>query len=170
VGLPLELLYADDLILMAESEEGLRDKLVKWKSGLEAKGVKMNTGKNKVMFNCNMKDRMEEKGKWPCSMCKMEVCVNLIPCHSCKKWMHKQCSGVKRSLLKASQSFICRSCKINRMITDGLTGNTDLRMDISNGVLLEKVDKFSYLGDMLGADGRCDAAVTARVRSAWKVL
>jgi len=35
-GLPLELLYADDLILMAESEESLRVKIVKWKSGLEA--------------------------------------------------------------------------------------------------------------------------------------
>jgi len=30
-GLPLELLYADDLILMAENEESLRDKIVKWK-------------------------------------------------------------------------------------------------------------------------------------------
>ena len=40
-GLPLELLYADDLILMAESEENLRDKIVKWKSGSEAKGLKM---------------------------------------------------------------------------------------------------------------------------------
>jgi len=29
-GLPLELLYADDLILMAESEESLHDKIVKW--------------------------------------------------------------------------------------------------------------------------------------------
>ena len=48
-GLPLELLYADDLILMAESEESLHDKIVKCKSGLEAKGLKMNTGKTKVM-------------------------------------------------------------------------------------------------------------------------
>jgi len=30
-GLPLELLYADDLILMAESEESVRNKIVKWK-------------------------------------------------------------------------------------------------------------------------------------------
>ena len=30
-GLPLELLYADDLILMAESEESLHDKIEKWK-------------------------------------------------------------------------------------------------------------------------------------------
>jgi len=48
-GLPLELLYADDLILMAEIEESLRDNIVKWKSGLEAKGLKINTGKTKVM-------------------------------------------------------------------------------------------------------------------------
>jgi len=48
-GLPLEILYADDLILMAESEESLRDKIVKWKSGLEAKGVKMNTGNTVVV-------------------------------------------------------------------------------------------------------------------------
>ena len=46
-GLPLELMYADDLILMAQSKESLRDKIVKWKSGLEAKGLKMNTGKTK---------------------------------------------------------------------------------------------------------------------------
>jgi len=46
-GLPPELMYADDLILMAESEVSLRDKIVKWRSGLEAKGLKMNTGKMK---------------------------------------------------------------------------------------------------------------------------
>ena len=28
-------------------------------------------------------------------------------------------------------------------------------------VSLEKVDKFCYLGNMLGADGGCDSAVTA---------
>ena len=44
-GLPLELLYAYDLILMAESEGSLRDKIVKWKSRLEAKGLKMSESK-----------------------------------------------------------------------------------------------------------------------------
>ena len=57
-GLPLELLYVDDLILMSECEESLRDKILKWKLGLEAKGLKMNTGKTKVMFSCSMKDRV----------------------------------------------------------------------------------------------------------------
>jgi len=44
-------------------------------------------------------------------------------------------------------------------------------IDIGNGVSLEKVDKFCYLGDMLDADGGCDSAatkLTTRVRSAWK--
>ena len=36
-GLLLELLYADDLILMAESEESLREKVVQWKLGLKAR-------------------------------------------------------------------------------------------------------------------------------------
>ena len=55
---------------------------------------------------------------------------------------------------------------MDRPITDGL--NTVLHLDIGNGVSLEKVDKLCYLGDMLDADGGCDSAVTARVRSAWK--
>ena len=84
-GLPLELLYARDLILMAENEKSLRDKIVKWKSGLEAKGLKMNTGgKTKVMFSCSMKDKVEEKGKWPYSVCKKGVGNNSIFCHGCK--------------------------------------------------------------------------------------
>jgi len=66
----MELLYADDLILMAKSQESLREKIVQWNSGLEAKDLKMNTGKMKVMFDCSMKDRVEERGKWPCGVCK----------------------------------------------------------------------------------------------------
>jgi len=84
-GLPLELLYADDLILMAESEESLHDKIVKWKSGLEAKGLKTNTGKMKEMFSCSMKDKVEEKGKWLYGVCKKGVGNNSILCHGCKK-------------------------------------------------------------------------------------
>jgi len=98
-GLPLEFLYADDLILMAESEESLRDKIVKWKSGLEAKCLKMNTRKTKPMFSCSMKDKVEKKGKWPCSVCKKGVGNNSILCHGCKKWIHKRCSEVSMILI-----------------------------------------------------------------------
>ena len=82
--MPLELLYADDLILMAEREESLRDKIVKWKLGLEPKGLTNNSGKTKVMFSCGMKDKVEEKGKWPCCVYKKGVGNNSILCHGCK--------------------------------------------------------------------------------------
>ena len=42
--------------------------------------------------------------------------------------------------------------KIDRPITDGL--NTNLHLDIGNGVSLEKVDKFCYLGDNVGCRWR----------------
>jgi len=112
--LPLDLLYADDLILTAESEESLHDKIIKWKAGLEAKVLKTNTGKTKVMFSCSVKHSVEEKGKWPCGVCKKSVGNNSILCHGCKKWIHKRCSGVKGSLCNASQPFICRCCKVHR--------------------------------------------------------
>ena len=46
----------------------------------------------------------------------------------------------------------------NHYLLNGL--NTDLHLDIGNGVSLEKVDKFCYLGDMLDADRGCDSAAT----------
>ena len=48
-GVPWELLYADDLVLIAESEDKLLDKLRVWKKGVEEKGLKVNVGKTKVM-------------------------------------------------------------------------------------------------------------------------
>ena len=36
----MELLYADDLVLVAETEELLMEKLRKWKKGMELKGLK----------------------------------------------------------------------------------------------------------------------------------
>ena len=43
--LPMELLHADDLVLMAESKELLMEKLRKWKKGIKAKGFRVNAGK-----------------------------------------------------------------------------------------------------------------------------
>jgi len=48
------------------------------------------------------------------------------------------------------------------------TADVNEDLDICDGVLLEKVDKFCYIGDMLSTSGGCDLAVTARVRCAWE--
>ena len=71
----MELLYADDLILMAESEESLRDKIAKCKSGLEAKCLKMNTGKTKVMFSSSMKIRWKRKVSGPVVYVRRELAI-----------------------------------------------------------------------------------------------
>jgi len=41
-GLLFEILYADDLVLMADSMEELRMKFDKWKNAIEKKGLKVN--------------------------------------------------------------------------------------------------------------------------------
>ena len=69
-------------------------------------------------------------------------------------------NGVKWSLHKTSQSFVCESCNIDRPITRGLS--TDLDFDIGNGyhwIRQINSDKFSYLWYIMqDADGGCDSA------------
>ena len=38
-GLPIELLHADELVLMAEAVEFLKEKIVKWKNGYGGHGT-----------------------------------------------------------------------------------------------------------------------------------
>ena len=44
-GLPWELLYTDDLVLVAQSKEELREKVLQWKECMELKGLKVNIKK-----------------------------------------------------------------------------------------------------------------------------
>ena len=46
-----EILYADDLVLMSETMEGLRENFWKWKEALESKRLKVNLGKTKVLVS-----------------------------------------------------------------------------------------------------------------------
>ena len=48
-GLPSELLYADDLVIMAPTMEQLVRQVADWRASLLGKGLKVNAGKSKVM-------------------------------------------------------------------------------------------------------------------------
>ena len=48
-GLPSELLYADDLVIMAPTMEQLGRRVAEWRASLLGKGLKVNAGKSKVM-------------------------------------------------------------------------------------------------------------------------
>jgi len=82
-GLPFELLYADDLVLMADSQDNLMVKLKRWKESLEAKGLRVNMGKTKVMHCCDRDHQPQACGKYPCGICKKGVGRNSIECTGC---------------------------------------------------------------------------------------
>ena len=65
LGLPRELLYAHNLVLMIESIEELKEKVIRWKECMEAKGLRMNTDKTKVIVSGKDKGHLEKLGKLP---------------------------------------------------------------------------------------------------------
>ena len=54
-----ELLYADGFVLMGETNEGLKDKFLKWKEVFESNSLNVGLGKTKVMVSSGItKDTM----------------------------------------------------------------------------------------------------------------
>ena len=107
----MELLYADDLVLMAESEVELVEKIRKWKAGMEDKGLRVNMGKTKVMRCSVDAGQVQKSGKYPCAVCSKGVGTNAIWCMTCRAWVHKKCSGVKGSLQRVPASqYRCVKC------------------------------------------------------------
>ena len=78
-----ELLYADDLVLTAESNEEVTDMFNKWKEGMEQRGLKINTEKTKSMVTRNRTRERIRSGRWPCGCCGRGVGANCAECNKC---------------------------------------------------------------------------------------
>ena len=50
-----EILCADDLVLMSENLDDIRERLQRWTSAFEDKGLKVNVGKTKMMLVVDVK-------------------------------------------------------------------------------------------------------------------
>ena len=61
---PWELLYADDLVLTAESKEEVTDMFNRWKEGMEQRGLKINMEKTKSMVTGNKARERIRLGRW----------------------------------------------------------------------------------------------------------
>jgi len=157
VALPWELLYADDLVVIAETENDLIKRLNEWNHFVENRGMGVNINKTNVMISGERQKVMQKAVRWSCGVYGRGVGNNSIQCTSCKKWVHRKCSGIKGSMYKVIKTFICRGF----MIPVTSTGCTSAKAK------LELVDKFSYLGDMLSVDGDANAAVENRIRIGW---
>jgi len=69
VALPWELLYADDLTVIAETEEELIKRLTEWKDNVESKSVRVNMIKTKVMISGERQKVRQKAVRWPCGVC-----------------------------------------------------------------------------------------------------
>ena len=77
-----------------------------------------------------------------------------MQCTDCSGWVHKQCTDVKGSLARVEDTFACK------VFADDREGNgVDESMDLGNGVHLENVGKFCYLGDTLNGGGANSASI-----------
>ena len=61
-------LYADDLVIVAESLEECVRRLLTWKAAMEKKGLRVNAGKTKIMICCTGLNLLQSSGKFPCTV------------------------------------------------------------------------------------------------------
>ena len=110
-GVPWELLYADDLAVIADTLEECVSTLNAWKEGMENKGLRVNMKKIKFMVTGPGLDVLRDSGAFPCAVCRNGVgSSNAIKCSQCKLWVHKKvqqypgqnCSKPKLCLPKVS--------------------------------------------------------------------
>ena len=116
VGCPWELLYAGNLVLMAETLKDLKKKLTIWKDNIEAKRLWVIVNKTKLV--CSKHSLSVKSGlvKWPCSIYCKGVGNNSILSQSCNHWVYKRFSKIKGKL-KADLSFKCDTCT-NNIVTN----------------------------------------------------
>ena len=115
-GVPWEVLYADDLVIIADSLEECVRRLLIWKEAMEKKGLRVNAGKTKVMICGTGLDLLQSSGEYPCAVCRTGVGNNSIYCNGCKLWVHKKCSGLQR--LTPNPDYRCARCMENARPTD----------------------------------------------------
>ena len=116
-GVPWEDLYADNLVIIAESLEEWVRRLFTWKEAIEEKGLRVNAGKTKIMI-CGMGlDLLQSSGEFPCAVCRTGVGSNSIFCKGCKHWVHKKCSELK--CLTEDPDYRCTPCQGTARPLDG---------------------------------------------------
>jgi len=89
VALPWELLYTDDLVVIAEIEDLIK-RLNEWKNNVENRGMKVNMNKTKVMISRERQKSVQKAARWLCGVCGRGVGSNSIQCTSCQNLVHEK--------------------------------------------------------------------------------
>ena len=161
-GVPWKDLYADSLVIIAESLEVCVRRLLTWKEAMEEKELRVNAGKTKIMIYGTGLDLLQSSDEFPCAVCCTGVGSNSIFCKGCKHWVHKRCSGLK--CVTEDPDYRCTRCKGTARPLDGRP-QSEVQVGPDK---LEVVASFCYLGDMLSAAGGWELLTTTRVKTVWK--
>ena len=156
------MLYADDLVILAETFEDLMTKMAVWRNGIESKGLKVNMGKTKVMISGRDLHILQISDKYPCAVCRKGAGKNSIFCSGCSFWVHKKCSDIPSRLVE-DPNFRFRRYLGNAR---GIDGRPCVEVQLSDGKL-DVVDNFVYLGDCICPGEGCELATIKRCCSAW---
>jgi len=138
--MPWQLLYADDLVISAESLDELLVRLKEWKTEMEAKGLKADLSKTKVMVSGPELNTLKDSGSFLCPFCRNGVGRNSILCRCCNLWVHKRCSKIKCKLTEDPNFKRQREAR-------PIHSRPMTTVNLDDGEL-EAVDSFCYLGDM----------------------
>ena len=160
VGCPWEMLYADDLVILAETFGGLMTKKAVWKNSLELKGLKVNMGKTKVMISGRDFHTLQTSNKHSCAVCRKGVVkssvvdvrfgfTKSVPVFPID-WLKILFLGVEEVLVMQGQ--LMEDLCVEVQLADG-------KLDV--------VANFVYLSDCICPGGGCELATTKRCRSAW---
>ena len=142
ISCPWELLYADDLVISADSIEELLQRFQLWKENLALKGLKVNMKKTKVLYSRYVVSQ-KEKSRFLCGVCNAGVGRNSILCNKCTQWIHHKCTNIK--VLREDPSFKCKKCR-NEVVPVG--DKRPEKVEIG-GDTLDVVKSFCYLGDTI---------------------
>ena len=157
-GDPWELLYADDLVLTAETKEEVVSMFERWRTAMERRGLKVNLEKTKVLVTGKPIETRRETGRYPCGVCSSGTGCNSILCTQCNKWVHKRCSGL--ASFASVRDFRCSTCVHPPR---AISSESIL---VEDGTI-EEVESFCYLGDVIDRECSADTAAKARISSAW---
>ena len=149
------LLYADDLVLMSEKIEGLRNKFFKWKASFDCKGLKVSLVKTKVVVNGTItKDGMSKSKVDPCWVCSLRAKANSFFLVHCGRWIQNKCAGMMGVTSRLSRNPSCRKYE----------GNVGVTVEQEEKLCdkVETIREFTYLDDNMLNAGRGYAAQTAK--------
>ena len=150
-----QILHADDLALMGETMEELRENFDEWREAFESKTMRVTVGTTKLIVS-GMEEVTFDSKIDPCGECGTRVMSNSVLCTACGKWVHANCTDKNKVAVYLNKNFVCKKC---RSVVKNFKRPDEILCDS-----VETVSKLSYLGDRLNATGACETAVTARTR------